>query len=218
MVGNTDNKDVNLTYETLFELLRREKNRAELQPMEPSFYKDFIDYLKTKKEALQEKQAAGIDSDELTKLMLQVDNINKIMKELYDRREKKIVTSALLSAKSNQHFSKEVLLDSENKFYEELVSLLVKYRKSILTNLLTQKLPAIEDTKLVTQDIQAQPQPTQKPESDTVLVRFLAYVPKFIGEQLESYGPYESDEITTLQTKLAKILKTNNKAEEIQED
>lgn len=217
MVENT-NKDVNMTYETLFELLRREKNRAELQAMEPSFYRDFIDYLKAKKEALQEKQAACIEADELTKLMIQVDNINKIMKELYDRREKKIVTSALLSAKSTQHLSKEALLDSESKFYEELVGLLVKYMKSILTNLLNQRLPAIDDLKpSLSEFTQSEPE-IKKPEPDTRLVRFLAYVPKFIGEQLEPYGPYEADEITTLPSKMAKILIDNNKAEEIQED
>jgi DNA replication initiation complex subunit (GINS family) len=40
--------DVKITYETLFDLLRREKNRNELQQLDPSFYLDVVSYLKEK--------------------------------------------------------------------------------------------------------------------------------------------------------------------------
>ena len=213
------NDDINLTYETLFELLRREKNRVELQALEPSFYKDFINYLKTKKDLLLEKQANLVDHGELTKLVIQIDNINKIMKELFERREKKIVTSALFNAKSGQGLGKETLLEDESNFYTELIILLKKYHTGVLENLLNGNLPNVESvdsSKLLQLNHQEDNQPNE--QKDTLLLRILAFVPKFVGEQLESYGPFESDEIVALPYKMAKILIDNDKAEEINED
>lgn len=225
MAGDTNSNEVKMTYETLFELLRREKNRVELQPIDPSFYRDFVEYLKTKKQLLQEKQAKasnlGLDDGEVTKLMIQIDNISKIMKELYERREKKIVSLALLSSRSGPSISKEGILELEDQFYQELVSLFSKFRKGILANVLSQHNPEIP------QDQHASSQPAKKTdakdapetnESSTRLVRFLSNVPKFVGEELESYGPYEPEEITILPSKIAKILIDTQKAEEITEE
>ena len=216
------NEDINLTYETLFELLRREKNRVELQQLEPSFYNDFIEYLKTKKELLQEKQnSSKLDQGDLTKLMIQIDNINRIMKELYDRREKKIVTSALFNIKSNQSLSKDALLENEIVFYNELSLLLKKFRSGVLLNILDQKQPEIKETSTTNISINNTETPANKTEDqkkDTILLRIQAFVPKFVGEQLEAYGPFEADEITTLPLKMANILITNGKAEEINGD
>jgi DNA replication initiation complex subunit (GINS family) len=213
------NEDINLTYETLFELLRREKNRVELQALEPSFYKDFINYLKTKKDLLLEKQANATDHGELTKLIIQIDNINKIMKELFERREKKIVTSALFNAKSGQTLGRDALLDNESKFYAELIVLLKKYRMGVLDNLLNGDLPNIEliDTSNLS-EIDHNVDKESNVKKETLLLRIQSFVPKFVGEQLENYGPYESDEIVTLPYKMAKILIDNDKAEEINED
>ncbi|MFH1439731.1 MAG: hypothetical protein ABIG89_04135 [Candidatus Woesearchaeota archaeon] len=224
---NQNNKDVNLTYETLFELLRREKNRVELQTLEPSFYKDFIEYLKTKKQILQDKQSKlSLDqTDGITQFMIQIDNINKIMKELYERREKKIVSSALLNVRSGKGLSNEVMLELESRFYTELMALFSKYRKGILINILNQKMPLIEDNNsntntsstinnLATDNIKD----NLKSSKEHILVRFLAYVPKFVGEELETYGPFEMESITTIPSKIAKILIDNNKAEEIKEE
>ena len=213
-------KEINLTYETLFELLRREKNRVELQPLESSFYLDFIEYLKVKKQLLQEKQSSlgPENSEELTKLMIQVDNINKILKELYERREKKIVNIALMSSRSKPGTTKENLLEIEDSFYHELIALFSKYRKGVLLNLLSQKAPIIEEIEQKSKEKQpSASEPQQDQESKEVLVRFLSFVPKFLGEELETYGPFEADEMITLPLIIAKILIDKGKAEEINE-
>lgn len=217
-MADEESKEINLTYETLFELLRREKNRAELQPLEPSFYKDFISYLKTKKQLLQEKQSQLSQGDDVAKLSLQIDNINKLMKELYERREKKVVNLAILNTKSGPELSKEGMLEFEAKLYSDLVILLSKYRKGILLNLLNQNLPKLEDEHLIkTIQTNISNQPKQEIK-EALLVRFLSSIPKFVGEELETYGPFETDQITTLPAKIAKILIDRKKAEEIQED
>ena len=48
--------EVNITYETLFEILRREKNREELQKLDESFFNDVLNYVKEKKQQLNDLQ------------------------------------------------------------------------------------------------------------------------------------------------------------------
>ena len=44
--------EVNITYETLFDLLRRERSRNELQELEETFYEDVKKYLEEKQNML----------------------------------------------------------------------------------------------------------------------------------------------------------------------
>src|SRR3989344_4083177 len=47
--GKMAEKSVVITYETLFELLNRERERPELQKLEQSFFADVVDYLREKR-------------------------------------------------------------------------------------------------------------------------------------------------------------------------
>ena len=44
-----------ITYETLYDLLRKEKNNAELQNIDPLFYDNLVKYIKEKKDILNKK-------------------------------------------------------------------------------------------------------------------------------------------------------------------
>ena len=47
-------------------------------------------------------------------------------------------------------------------------------------------------------------------------VRFIKSVPKFLGPELEIYGPFEENDIASLPSKIAKILVKKDRAEEMQ--
>ena len=52
--GKVDNKkDVVITYETLFDILRREKSRDELQELPISFFYDLMNYMNEKNEFIK---------------------------------------------------------------------------------------------------------------------------------------------------------------------
>ena len=210
--------------------LTGQKNRVEIQQLEKSFFKDFVEYLKNKKQLLQEKQGQlGGSSEDVTKLMIQIDNINKIMKELYDRREKKITNLALMNVRSGSSIPKGSMLEIEEAFYSELLTLFSKYRKGVITNLINQELPSIEDSSPSEQQKQEDQTLGLKKEgadnasplhssTDSMLVRFLSYAPKFVDENLETQGPFEAEEITTLPAQVAQVLINQGKAEEISGD
>ena len=129
--------DIRITYETLFDLLRREKNREELQTLDNDFYEQVLAYLKEKKEALSKKGDELFVSAEREKLKIQFQNIRRIIKELYERREKKIINMALTRARTGSDvIDTSALLPSEKEFFDEQVSLLSKYKEGILNNIL----------------------------------------------------------------------------------
>lgn len=129
--------DIRITYETLFDLLRREKNREELQTLDKDFYEQVLAYLKEKKEALSKKGDELFVSAEREKLKIQFQNIRRIIKELYERREKKIISMAVSRARTGSDvIDTTSLLPSEKEFFNEQVSLLSKYKDSVLDAIL----------------------------------------------------------------------------------
>ena len=50
------------------------------------------------------------------------------------------------------------------------------------------------------------------------LLRFLSHVSKFVGTELEEYGPFEEEDIANLPTEIADVLIAKGKAEEIKEE
>ena len=84
-----------LTFETLFELLRKEKINPELQKVEDEFYNLTSQYLEEKHAVLKTEQSSdSIFSSDSKRTMLQLENAKKIIKELYEKRENKIVNLA----------------------------------------------------------------------------------------------------------------------------
>ena len=78
--GKLDSEDNNtVTYEARFEMLRKERNSDTLQKLDEKYYQKVSEYLKNK---------TSDDKDILI-------NAKKLLKETYERREKKIMTLAI---------------------------------------------------------------------------------------------------------------------------
>src|SRR3989344_1673364 len=139
-----DEKNVMITYETLYELLRKEKFRQELQKLDENFFKDVINYLEEKKTILQsqEKKDSIFAPSNIQKTRKQLDNLQKIIKEFYERRETKIIQLAVFSSRTNstiQDYS--AMLEEEKELYKSIVDELNGFRSSILKSLLQGKMP-----------------------------------------------------------------------------
>jgi hypothetical protein len=55
-------------------------------------------------------------------------------------------------------------------------------------------------------------------ETETKLVRFLHAVPKFVGKELEEYGPFAEEDIANLPSEIADVLINKERVEEIKRD
>jgi len=130
-----DSKEVRITYETLYEILRREKSTDELQKLDSSFCTDVISYLRDKTKILAD--AAGkfdvFSVNERDSTQVQMNNIKRILKELYEKRERKIIDMALNKSRTNSSIIDTAnLLDIERPIYNELIKTLDNFRKEIL--------------------------------------------------------------------------------------
>ena len=203
-------KDVVITYETLYEILRREKLRAELQPLENSFLKDVVNYLSDKQNILdsQMKKSSIFSGSETQKTQKQIENIRRMVQELYEKRENKIIQLAVFASRADEKPEFKEMLEEEKIFYEELVSLFNSFRKNVLHSVLSLKNP----------EIRQEPEPKELKKDDKPnnrLIRFLNATPKFVGEDLKVYGPFEAEDVAALPLKVADILVKNCRAEDM---
>lgn len=227
----TVNKDVNVTYDTLFDILRREKSREDLQELQESFFVDVVDYLKDKTRIMETSQGKLFSEEEMDKTRLQIMNIRKILRELYERREKKIISMALNKSRTKSSLiNTSVLLKEEREFYAEINTVLDRFRQGILENVLEKKHPKVN--KIETREIRQQDSPAidgqpvssvsgetspkelkKDPDKKTKTVRFLNPMPKFIGPDMVIYGPFDEEDIANLPEGAADVLIEKGRAE-----
>jgi len=201
-----------ITYENLYELLRKEKYNPEIQELDKDFFKQTINY-QEEKEAIIESQKAkdsSMFSSEIQKTQTQLSNVKKIIREIYERRESKIIQLALFASRLREKPDTSTLLPEEKEFYSELISNFNNFRRDILFSLLNASHPKIR------KDDKPKPLKTNiQDSSETKLIKFLHTIPKFMGENKEIYGPFEKEDVACLPTKIAQVLLEKNRAEKI---
>lgn len=198
--------DIVITYETIFELLRSEKNKNELQKLDPNFYSDLVDYLKDKNEILSKDNDSIFAQQDMKKTQIELANIRKMIRELYERREKKIVGLALIKSRTDSAIiDTSALLEEETLFFEHMVQNFDRFRVKILDKVLDMEKPALGNEE----------KNIKKVKKDNTTIRFLSAIPKFLGTQLEIYGPFNAEDIANIPTNLANILISKKRAEEL---
>lgn len=214
-----DETKVVITYETIFELLRREKDRGALQKLEKTFFQDILDYLKEKKEIMVNQESTITSPEEKKKNEKQFENIKKLIREFYDRREKKIVNLAIDKSRTDSDLiDTSNLLEEEKIFFDKIEGLLKYNRVNVLYRLLDLEIPKPqEDIKERKEEKTVDNKDVAAEEKSTLMVRFIHAVPKFIGKELEEYGPFEEEEISNLPRDIARVLIEKGRAEEIKE-
>lgn len=226
MVGIFGDEDkteqqITITYDTLFEILRKEKVQEDLQKLHEGFFQDVVTYLVEKKAFLQQKkeQSSLFEQEEHDKTVRQLDNIRRLLKELYERREKKIITMSLNRSRfKDSVIDTSSLLPEERMLYDTISALLSQQRGDVLHALLQGQIPQqLNAFTGPASPIQAvSPQPGI-PAQPTRLLRFLTAVPAFMGEDMQEYGPFDEEDVAKLPKEIAEILVSKERAEEITE-
>jgi hypothetical protein len=205
--------EVVITFESLFELLRREKYRPELQKLDENFYANALSYLKEKEAILesQETRDSIFAAEEVDKTRMQLRNVQKILKEIYEKREAKVVQLALFNSRNRSVVHNEsALLPEELSIFESVKGVLDQHREGILHNLLKSSMPELpfkkEKPLKTTCEI-------NKEERGLVKVRILAAIPEFVGPDMEVYGPFDESQVAELPKEISEVLAANRQAE-----
>jgi len=207
--------DINISYETLFELLRREKNREELQKLDESFFEDVANYIKGKEESLEQLKTKQdlFAGEEKEKAEKQIENIKKILKELYERREKKLIEMAIDSSRTDSmEMDTSAMLREERIFYEYILGVLDRFRADILLNLQHARSPELSGIDKPSEEEMKALKGDE--EEGLKEIKITHAVPRFIGTDLQAYGPFEEGDDVKVPPEIANVLINKGRAED----
>ncbi len=212
-------KSVVITFETIYEILRREKSKDDIQKLDDSFFGDVVKYLNEKKDFKLDSSKKNDLFSSFTgdDVVVQIQNTKKILKELYDRRERKIIEMALNKARTNSNLiSTNSLLGHEKILFESVVSILLTYRNNVLFSLLSGENPAGFSVRFADANKESEFVSSHaSAKSVGKLIRFLESVDAFVGSELEEYGPFNANDRAYIPPEIARILIENGKAVEL---
>lgn len=198
-----------ITYEILYELLRKEKYSAELMETDKEFYIKAVRYLQEKQKLVDaQKGKDSIFAAEVIKTQRQLDNAGKIIQDFYEKREGKILQLAIGTSRIKRKDPPANMLPEEKKMFFELFDVLKRYRSGILDNMLTGKKPHVED--IAPKDIKGDIR-----EGTHKIIRFTNPVPQFVAEDLKTYGPFEKEDVATIPPRAAGVIINKKRGEEI---
>tara|TARA_Y100000310_G_scaffold342669_1_gene446859 strand:+ start:4279 stop:5070 length:792 start_codon:yes stop_codon:yes gene_type:complete len=138
--------EIRITLETLYDILRNEKKRAELQKLEETFFEDLVVYMKQKKQMLDNADSSDnmFASGEREKLEYELRSIRRIIKEVYEKREKKLIDIALNKSRTQSDLiDTSSMLPEEKEFFYSLTNHLDVHRKGVLLHLMQGNLPSL---------------------------------------------------------------------------
>jgi DNA replication initiation complex subunit (GINS family) len=180
-----------ITYNDIYEALRKERYSEQLQGLGKSFIKEVAGYLKEKK-GISEK-SGDIFSDAVSKTKKQFENAITMFKELMLRRRKKLLNLAFVATETG--ISKrdyENMLAFEKEIFDEIMKSMEAGDKNLAKLLNGQKQEEKKKNKLIT---------------------FLLDTDEFLGLDGEKLGPFKKGDMVNLPVEIANILMADNKVE-----
>ncbi|MEW6328503.1 MAG: hypothetical protein AB1468_00130 [Candidatus Micrarchaeota archaeon] len=135
------------------------------------------------------------------------ENILKIIRDIYARREQKIVLAALRSARGEERPSG--LAPAEQEFFESVARVVGENNRRFESLILRRASELREDA----QAFESAGKERQGAK-DRKRIRLLSDLPTFIGFDMSTYGPFKSGEMHSLPKRDAELLISKKFAEE----
>jgi len=200
-----------ITNEKLYEILRKEKTKSELQEIDPEFFNLVKSYIKEKRSITQaQKEKISVFSKfDIENTKKQLETTKKLLTELFEKRQQKIIQLASICSRTNpENNDIDTNIPSEKLLFSKIFEILTEDR---ISNLLILTDP--DQISKKTKDINI-----TNEEQKNKLLRITNPIPRFVGLDQEIYGPYDEEEVANLPQDIARVLISNKRAEEIKED
>ncbi len=179
-----------ISYNDLYEILRKEKYSETLQVLPKGFVEDIAQYLSDKKEMGGEKED-DLFADSVLKAKKQLENAISIFKELMLRRKKKLLNLVFVAAETGiMKRDYENMLAHERDVFDRLVKAFEDGDKE-MGKILNGK---------------------KGHEDKHKMIIFNQGVEQFVGHKGEAIGPFASGELANLDAEIADILVKGGKA------
>src|SRR3989344_4759619 len=185
-----------ITYNDLYEMLRKEKFSENLQSWPKNFLEDISAYLSEKKE--QSEMNSDIFADSVAKTKKQLENFIAIFNELMLRRKKKLLNLVFVAAETGiMKRDYENMLTLERELFEKMVKAFEESEKELAKVFSLKK---IEEKK------------------KNRMIIFNQNVGQFVDLFGNTAGPFASGELANLENEVAEILVSGGKAAFVDEN
>ena len=221
------------SYEDIYELLRAEKLSTDLQPLRTEDLKKISEYLKMKENLLlsQDESVSLLSTQKRVKIQLELDNTRRTLRDLYEKRERKVLTRSIVTVRSGVGLKDTTnMLKHEQELYEHIITILSSSKDTFFEYILSlgregkdpmnelHKLKEIAKTEVeqITKPEEAKIEVEIKKEK--LNIKFIDNIQEFYGEDLKNYGPYKEGDIDELPGRIANLLISQNKARLIENE
>ena len=195
-----------LSYKTLRKIQQMEKNSPGLTDLIPGFYNALSEYLGKLDSRLNDESSAQ------KKMILkdEIQNIKKIVINIYEQREKKILLAAVSKARGGNPDLKN-LESVEKDLFDSVLNLMLQSRGQLLEQEVV-KNEVKKEQKIVESDIKNDQDESQN--NSNPIMKITEHIPEFIGTDEKKYNLREGD-IVTLPENMGKMLSKRGVAKEI---
>ena len=167
-----------ITFELIRKIQREEQTLPKLSRLQENFFDAVAAYLEHKRRMVRDDK----------KDVLELKNIERLVEDIVNRRERKILNAAIISARTK--ITPENLSEEEKVFYASLHSI-IKGRREVI-------LKTFSEVKQVEPNV----------------IIFKEDSPEFVGSDMRTYGPFKKGEATILPEANVKILMEKGIVEE----
>ncbi len=192
-----------ITFEYLYDVLRKEKYSKEIQNLDDNFLANLQRYIREKKQILlsQREKNSIFTAAEMQKTQKHLENVQRLVNELFERREIKILNLAFVASKTqSKHQLTLNLLKEEGVMFNEIINKLYEFRNLTINNLMADENPPLNTENHEPKDIK------MDYKAKTKSVKVLAPIQKFVGVDMQVYGPFNQEETAVLPEDIAELL------------
>ncbi len=178
-----------LSYEIIRKIHRLEKGSVKLVKLEDNFFEGLKSFLEDEKEKI--KQNEDVFDDSKTQRLF---NIKNMIEDILYLRQKKIINKAIIKVKTGNEDVSDLLLP-EQKMYKQISEIFEDYQGYLKTVFDNNHKPKVKYNLMKMKIIQS--------------------VPKFIGTDMQEYGPYDENEVIEIPESIAKLFINKGIAEQM---
>jgi len=164
-----------ISFEVIRKIQREERDGPKLSKLPKDFYQQAESYLKQKRKRKKQDLSSAVE----------IRNIQKLLEDIYNRRERKILNHALITTRTD--IPPENLMSDEAKLFDNITEKLKTRRKKVL-NTFSEK---VKENK-----------------ENLVEVVFKEDIERFVGSDMKNYGPFKKGDSAKLPKNNVDVLKS----------
>jgi DNA replication factor GINS len=190
-----------ISYRFLRKIQQIEKNTPVLTDLDNDFYDNiekYFLYLNTRKNS---------ESGEHKKKLLdeEIVNTKKIIINIYEQREKKILLTAISKARGGNPDLKS-MIDVERDFFDSILNLIKKFRRIILENKKTNDEKKDQKIEKITVEDKKEINISKNIDKNSI-TRVIKDMPNFIGTDTKNYNLKKNDIVSIPEDMVEMLLK-----------